>query len=556
MSDQEGKLQEEARADAESVAVDPVNQPRILATTLDGLVRSCRAETPALVSIAERLLERWNQNPDVVIEVDAEGLRFDDEELLVAGEDEGRWLLPAFMSGLKSIGLGTGPNEEDLIRLATELGALGPNLSSIRRFRDWLWAEGAEGFDIVLDFGFAEGLDAALMDLDTRRERLMALRAEAAGALSMDSLLVTSKDLDAAAARDEFQVSLDAFQQGLKEKKLVMDGEQATRLREVSDDTLFWGDAQVFLALAYPQLRDQIPPERMARRVMALLEQGAALRFLGFLAELRRRREDYVQELLDVLEKEPLAEMLAQRVTIDEQTLPALVDLISAPPTPMVLDFCRLMVERSMEAEQSLQQLARLIVEAGFDVFFSKLDLAGLSPRAVIVLGKLVLACKGPVALLGDLVGRSTPEAGLRVAASLPGEVLWRMKRPVLNLLMNAHPREAHALLRVLLADHTHEWASHLGELLLQSHGKGLPFPVVRTLCKVVAHKRLTRQFLVPLVRSREAADEVKLAALRYIERDAQALEEVAQGRFGGLFQSREVRERIKQARRRHEEKE
>jgi len=295
-----GKQQEAPPADAEKAtgsgtteqgaASDPVNQARILGNMLDGLVRSCRADSSTVDSIAERLMERWKSNSDIVFRFDATSLFSEEQEVLSAEEEDGLWLLPAFMAGMKSLSLTPLAASDDLVRLATELGALGPNLTSIRKFRDWLWSEGAEGFDVVLDFGFSEGLDTALMDAQVRRDALAAVRADAAASLSMDVRILSSQELDVAAVRDEFQMTLDAFSREVHEEAPHLDDRERQALRSAFEDSLFWVDAQVYLALAHPELHSQIPPERMARRVMELMASGVALRFLGFLAHLATRR--------------------------------------------------------------------------------------------------------------------------------------------------------------------------------------------------------------------------------------------------------------------------
>lgn len=535
--------------EGESGAADPVNQSRLVGKMLDGLIRSCRAESPATASIAGRLLERWKANPDILLKFDATSLIADDMEVLSAEEDEGRWLLPAFMAGLKSICLGAAPAEEDLVLLASELGALGPSLASIRRFRDWLWSEGAEGFDIVLDFGFTEGLDAALMDVREHKEMLAAMRAEAASSLSLNAARIASRELDIAAARDEFQVPLDTFTETAAAGGFAQEQEAAERLKRRCEDSVFWIDAQVFLALAHPELRAQMPAQRLARRVLTMLKEGATLRFVGFLAELKRRREAYAQELLAALEDEPIGRTLAENTALDEHAVRALADLLATPPSSITRDLAMHLVERLTGDQASLQSLAQLMMTTGFGVFWAHVDTAALSERSVTVLGKLLLACKAPEGLLADLVKDSPPAVALRLATGFPPEMLWALRQTVCKLLGDARPNEAHALLRVLFSDTRFDWANVLGNTVVASNGEALALPVLRTVCSIITKKGLCKQYLVPLVRAKEAKEEVRLTALRFVEQDPNALAEASQWRFRELFVSKELRERLKRAR-------
>ena len=165
------------------------------------------------------------------------------------------------------------------------------------------------------------------------------------------------------------------------------------------------------------------------------------------------------------------------------------------------------------------------------------------------VLGKLLLACKAPEGLLADLVKDSPPAVALRLATGFPPEMLWALRQTVCKLLGDARPNEAHALLRVLFSDTRFDWANVLGNTVVASNGEALALPVLRTVCSIITKKGLCKQYLVPLVRAKEAKEEVRLTALRFVEQDPNALAEASQWRFRELFVSKELRERLKRAR-------
>jgi signal transduction histidine kinase len=533
---------------------DPVNNARILAASLDGLVRACRARSAAVGAIAERILVRWAECPDVVFRIEATSLLVGEEEVLSGEDEEGRWLLPAFMAGLKSIGVAEAPDAADLVRLGSELAALGPSLPSIHRFRDWLWSEGAEGFEVLLDYGFSEGLDAALTDLDRQREMLRAMRAEAASSLSAGARRIASADLDAAAARSEFETPLTAYERKLDEERLRLDAGEASSLARACDDSVFWIDAQVFLSLAYPELQSLIPPERMARRMLSLVSAGGSGRFVSFLVEMRRRKEPYARQLLDALETEAAGEALGCGVALGDAEIKGVGEILLAPATPLSRALACRLLERCCGSAESMRWLAHLMASTGFEAYWAKVDPGRLSERCALLVARLLLACKAPHSIVGDLLQRSPPASGARLALALPLDLLARLKQPVMKLLSTAAVKDAEALVTRLVGDGCVDWSAVLGTVAQASHGSAWPLPVFRMVCAAVQGRGGASGYLVPIVRSREASDEVKLTALRFIEKDAAALEALARGRIGKLLESRDVRDAIKAALRRREE--
>jgi len=196
-------------------------------------------------------------------------------------------------------------------------------------------------------------------------------------------------------------------------------------------------------------------------------------------------------QLLEALQELPVGETLAQQVTLDQASTGLLADLLAARPNRIARDLAQHLVQRCVRDQASLQSLARLMTAVGFELFWSHLVPENLSERAVIVLGKLLLACKAPA----------------------------------------------------------NDWIPVLGRRLADTRGEAFPLPVLRNLCKVITRRGRCREYLVPLVRSKETKEEVRLTALRFVEQDPDALAEACQWRFGELFASREVRERLKRAR-------
>jgi len=504
--------------------------------------------------IAERLLERWKQIPDCQLRLEPMALYVEDEEVLSAQEDEGHWLLPAFMAGVKTIRLSEEVLPPDLVRLATELGALGPSLSSISHLRDWLWSEGAEGFEILLDHGFVDGLDASMTDPVRQREVLEAMRVQASVALGAQAQRIASRDLDAAAARDEFLAPLDAFAEAIDGGLLALAAEQAESLAGACDDPAFWIDAQVHLALAHPELQSHIPPERLARRVLSLVRRGASGRFMNFLAELKRKRDPYARRLLEALETEEAGDVLGRHVAMDERFIGSLSSLLAGPASPLSRTLANRLLERCTCGQEDLRWLARLMATAGFEVFWGKVDPSVLTERCAIVVCRLLVAGKASLPLVADLFTRVAPALAVRLAGLIPGDTLLRLKQPVLDLLSRASFKDAEALLAILAKHPQHGWGAILGEALVTTRMAEWPLPLVRSAFKVIVGQGHAARYLVPLVQDRHFGDDVKLTALRFIENDAEAMAKLGSASLSELLFSHEVRERLRQLRRKLEE--
>jgi len=116
---------------------DRIDVHQVLGTSLDGLVRAFRSGNTVITpKIAERLFDLWNEVPKVMLVLDATTLSINEQVILKAEDNEGRWLLPAFMAGLRILRRQADCSLDDFLRLGEELAALTSNLSSITLFQD------------------------------------------------------------------------------------------------------------------------------------------------------------------------------------------------------------------------------------------------------------------------------------------------------------------------------------------------------------------------------------------------------------------------------------
>lgn len=296
------------------------------------------------------------------------------------------------------------------------------------------------------------------------------------------------------------------------------------------------------------------PPEVLAKRALALIDEVGPFAFLTYVAEIRQGKTEFDASLLEVVETRENGRAVATAIKLTDDSIDALLPVLSAPPTPLMTGLAQSFVDWATTDPTALQRLAQLMMAVGFEAFMAKLDLADMSERSLTVVGRLLKACGASAGLLGDLLSKSTAAAGVRLAAALPAEELWKLKKPVEKLLLSANPNEAHALLKILLAGQQFDWIPTLAEIVKRTKGDGIPLPVLRTLCNLIFRRRMTLDVLVPLVKGTDVKQEVRLTALRFVEQDEDALYEASQFSLGELFIPKEIRDRLKQARKKFEE--
>src|SRR5262249_53641509 len=114
---------------------NPLMARRMVATSFDALVRTARRVDPGLAVLARRVFDQWSQLRDVAIELGPTQLLVDREVAVKADPQAGRWVLPAFMSGLRKLRMRSDAGCDDLVRLAQELGTLTATLPAIDALR-------------------------------------------------------------------------------------------------------------------------------------------------------------------------------------------------------------------------------------------------------------------------------------------------------------------------------------------------------------------------------------------------------------------------------------
>ena len=248
---------------------------RVAATPADSFVGRMRAAAnpDGLNVFVDRVVEAWRPLPGFRFTLSATTLLTPTgAPCLHADAHRGRWLLPAFMAGVYSIGVGVdGALALGLQSLAVELAALRLETPSLERFASWVWGEGAEGLELGLGFGVLEvGSVREASDQKSQSDRLRAVRT--APLVGDNDVVIAGDDLDRAAVREELAAPLALYAQGAAAAAFELAESERRGLGRDTGDAAAWLNVELAVALDGPAfLRERFPAGRIVGAVLARL---------------------------------------------------------------------------------------------------------------------------------------------------------------------------------------------------------------------------------------------------------------------------------------------
>lgn len=364
---------------------------------IDGAIRVARTQPQGLAAIAARLHALLVAEPRPRVEFEATRLKVNGHVVLEADLERGRWLLLAFMAGLRDLEATEDCRVEEVASLAQELAALRPNPTVLEQFADWLWSDGLEGFKVGLHVSFAEILDVA-DDPEKKRNQIAAMRGEMAVAMASD-YLASVRDLDRAALMPEFQAPLDAYTSTLQARQVGLSADEASSLRAECDAAAFWVRQEISLALSNPSLRRAITPASIARTLVRVAAESFERDFLGLVSMLSQSQDPFAKEVLVALEQQPVGAAIADRAPLDPTGLQRLMSLLKGGTPKLAEGIARGLCERVGRGEGDLNPVGQLVQAFGFAPFVALFDVNALTPpgRDVITRIGVMLRVDGPV---------------------------------------------------------------------------------------------------------------------------------------------------------------
>lgn len=305
---------------------------RALGRALDLLVRAIRLSSPNLDQAAQRAFAAWRAVGLLPLEVDAVEARVRGVSVATP-EHEIRWVLPAFMAGLRRVAPRPELSEMELRNLAEALSRIDPNVASIETFRDWIWSGAATGFELELQSSFMEALDDAAMEREVEvGEALAQIRAATLRAASARAELLSTRALARVADREELDLPLCAPETRANDTPLALPAELAAKLRAGCEDTAAWVAAEVRLVTSQGALADTVRVDRFARRLhdAVRLAPAGAVSAVEAVAQRARHGDAFALDLLQALDDPAFGEALGGALWRDPQQARRGADVVLA----------------------------------------------------------------------------------------------------------------------------------------------------------------------------------------------------------------------------------
>ena len=528
---------------------------RNLAASLDSLVRSVRTNPGIIENLVDRTLGYWLEFEHEELGILPAGMRFGGHEVFTAEEEEGRWLLPAFMAGLRALRPWQDIRPVHLQRLVSELSDLSGGVEEIERFRDWLWADGAEGFDVSLDLSFSEGIDTVFDELETLKRDLAAMRVSVAQRFDQRARLGAKGALAPPPLLPELQVDLRAFEAQVDAETFIIPTDEHEELLGLCVDPNFWAEAQAGVVLGHPALQAGISASHLADLLTRDFSRSVDLRVVEFLTSLKEREDPYGTTLLATLETEALGQRLAASTPMTNQGIRTLAGLVVSGPLPIARGAARGFIERATSDRAAFAAMKQIAASVVFPRFCELLIQETLADDARTTLGLLILRSKDPTRLMPRFFEAVPTTVALEVLGQAPAHLLWEARAAVGALLSTSpDPHRRRQLIRILLGTGEDRWLRIIGRSLTQTAGQGWCPATLKATCERLLAGDLGEEYLLPLVQNSAATDDAVIAALRALERNSDVLKEATKFHFRELTQSKDVRQRLRKLRKRLKE--
>jgi hypothetical protein len=513
------------------VGVSP-KDVRTLGRALDALVRTARTHGTAVETAAARLRDAWFALDRVPVRFGATELYVRDDVALGGGDEEVRWLLPTFMAGLRQVAPREGVTVHELCQLAEELARCETEVSSLERFRDWLWGGGAAaGFEVELQTSFMEAVEADLPDAVVAPDGfleggLSAVRLPGVQPMEDTVVELAALDLDAVAAREEFDAALD---DAVDDEPPVMHEARRAALRYRCEAPARWSLCEATAIVAIPALQADCNPDALARQLADALREHLDVDVVDLLASSVRRNDPFARQVLRGLDFPGLPVAAVRAFAHADDGHRVLANLLAAASPELATRIAHALLDGAA-AETTLVDIAlRIVASLGAQRFLGLLDAAALRPPEAHALV--------PRPALPRLLGALPAELRPRLAPSLAPRWAELSGGFVESQLAPLFIEAGTAGVRVL------------AEVFIAQQGDGWSVESVRTLGRALVRARLFTELCMPLVRSKRIPVAARIALCDAAESDLEVAAAVARWHPGELLDPPELRARLRSLR-------
>ncbi len=521
---------------------------RAIGGAFDALVRAQRTELSGVDQLAERTARVWRDNGLCALMIDATTIQAAGREALAAKGDVGRWILPAFMSGLRELRPRPDVNSDDIRRLAEQLAALVVAEGPMASFQNWVWSEGAEGFDLAMDPSFVEVFDAQAVAPGTT-SAIAGVRAAALAPIGSELVTLAADDLDVAALRPELEVEVDLYQRAAGGRGLEISGQTLRALGASCDEPGGWAIAELEAVLSHRPLRIAFPPDRLARRLAARAAQRCDAGLLGLLATMTANDDPYIARAVDHLVALDLGAQVGRGVTLAETTAAAaLAGWLTAAAVPLVQPALRALLDRDDCRDDVVRVLGDLAGRLGHARWLELLEPATMDGAHAGVLAAVLVRTAPPPALIAQLLQMLAHEPAVRLACGLPARTLAVHGARLTSIAAGASVDGALDLFEHVATD---DVAHALTARILAGRGQGWTLAQVSRLARIWLASGRAPAPLVLLVQARRVAGDIRLTLLRALAPRPELQAAAARRRATGFLDPAPLRRELRDVRRR-----
>jgi hypothetical protein len=502
--------------------------------------------------MAERTAKALRKAKPNALELEALRVLVGGDTALRANKDYTQWVLFAFMAGVRRIKPRRAMTADDVIRLVHALVALEPTVESIERFRDWIDADGAEGFEVRVHTSFREVFEE--VDLEEEREFSKAFAmARFEVPRSGDAVYIAAKDLDKVAMRKEFEMPIEMYSSGAMSAAGGMTDDELEQVGKRCDDANDWAMAELEAVLAIPALRSAVTPEHMARRVVTRLSEEADEQFLSLLTRLNSRTDPFRQAVARALGTREVGEIIARQLRLaGDDSIEALGKFLVLSPQGIASAVVTGLIDRGTEDAGARYAAAALAQWYGSAQFSEWVLAPSLSNDAAAVVGGAFGKCAPDTAAVTRVVGAAPIEAGLSLLRALPPSALTVHGRAVRLVWGRADPETVEQVAELMIASGDPDNLKMLGDLLLAGKLGKWPGRVIYALCRALIEKELGRSHVVALVLDQRAEERLRLIAIDCLQNQADLAAEACRFRFARFFDPAMVKTRLKKLAKQH----
>lgn len=509
--------------------------PRQVVGSLDALVRSASRDGGNALSLADRVCHHWRRDPLMRLDFSAHGVEVRGRVVLAVADTP--WLLPVVMTGVESIAMMPDATGDDVLQLARELSALVVDEERIRDFHDWVFSDGAEGFEVQLSQGFVEASDGLRFQAEAATSSIAVVRGLAA--VTEDGLDVLATDLDVAAARPELDVDIDMFEIGARHGAFESSASEIESLRHAVEDPAAWSLAEMEALIESESLRAGLPPEQFARRVANRVQAPLSETYLQILVRIFRQTDEYMAHACDTLVQLEIGRRVGATLRATAEAMTAVDDLLAYVPPGSAARLTEALFERVPD-EPALSRTLTTWVRS-----MPAVDTSTFSPRATSVLVELLVEA-GEDARTRSALDTCSDAALVAVFTDKPRLVIQQNLTRLERLL---HDGDHEAIGRtIFLLEKRKAWTMDVVRVVAQAlvarHGEW-PSAAVRVAARAMARRDIAPPEWVTLARTTTVPEAVRVAILEELGRLPRFREEVLRFRWSSILDVGPVRDAI-----------